>query len=434
MIEVNGFFLYIIVLISLLTINYVVFIFDEWKVNLKYSLLALLLAPFSLLLGNIIYVIYTLIMVVINSCKSSNKVVNFRNLLLIIGVVGDTLTINVVSFFTYYVYLFGQPNNIIVTYDILVEFLLLILLYLIKPLVKQWMTRLNTWLTELRLLPKFLSLAGLVYLIVLSLVIVAEILRIEMKIEGIIVLIQIFVLVAALCIASAMWKYFNKISQIRLVQRDIKQQQEYLTLTLNDYRELKKLRHDYMNQLLSLEGVIDEGNLVEAKQLLAAMISRLPVADELLAYEQQLRLFPEGLKVLLITKLKLMNQLKLAVKLSVRANQLFLLNPQKLLDVITILGNLIDNAIDATRSLPNGRISIEIISLSSQVVEFKIMNTIAQAVNIEQLMTEGYTTKADHAGMGMMIVKGIVESSAAYSLEIEYTDDHVCFSLIVRGD
>jgi sensor histidine kinase regulating citrate/malate metabolism len=66
------------------------------------------------------------------------------------------------------------------------------------------------------------------------------------------------------------------------------------------------------------------------------------------------------------------------------------------LDLITVVGNLVQNAIEAVQELPEERRRVELrLSSNDEGLEIRVLRA-------------GYATKSDHAGVGLALVRSIV--------------------------
>ena len=80
-------------------------------------------------------------------------------------------------------------------------------------------------------------------------------------------------------------------------------------------------------------------------------------------------------------------------------------------EMCRVLGNLIDNAMDAMKDAPEPRLLIRL-SESVQSYTFVIANNgpMIQPSIAERIFQRGFSTKGEGRGMGLSIVRGIMES------------------------
>ncbi len=92
------------------------------------------------------------------------------------------------------------------------------------------------------------------------------------------------------------------------------------------------------------------------------------------------------------------------------------------LDLCRILGNLLDNAIDAAQQSDARSISISVRREKPSRVFFTIANSIGSKPDIARIFEVGYTTKEEHMGHGLSSVKRILASRNFGTLNIDCTD------------
>jgi signal transduction histidine kinase len=94
------------------------------------------------------------------------------------------------------------------------------------------------------------------------------------------------------------------------------------------------------------------------------------------------------------------------------------------LDAVTLFGNLIQNATEAVAEVEPQRRRVSILLMEADgVLEIRVRDQGpgVPAADVERVLRSGYSTKGDHVGIGLSLVRGIV-SRAGGSLEIEAQD------------
>lgn len=109
-------------------------------------------------------------------------------------------------------------------------------------------------------------------------------------------------------------------------------------------------------------------------------------------------------KSLLISKLRLIQ----AKNISIHFECKYDINDVNIgiFDFIRLIGIAIDNAIEETENQSNGKIQIIIINEPTQL-SFNIDNTIKNNSDLSNIFIEGFTTKENHSGLGLVNVKEI---------------------------
>lgn len=168
---------------------------------------------------------------------------------------------------------------------------------------------------------------------------------------------------------------------------------------------LRELRHDLNNQIFVAKGLLELGKVQEASDYCNDINIQFAWMEGLLALNQ-----PE-LASLILNKLLEAKNLGIAVDVKVQTKQVPLFSGQ----VFTrTLGNLLDNAIEALRSITDmdKKLLIDISSINSNFI-IKVANTgeILHEVS-EKMFETGFTTKPDKVGhgLGLHIVASLMEN------------------------
>lgn len=168
---------------------------------------------------------------------------------------------------------------------------------------------------------------------------------------------------------------------------------------------ISSLRHDFTNHIQILHGLLQLGESEQAQQYLSSL------SKEVLAIESlKLNIDHPGLSILLQTKKLAAQNYHIDMNFTVSHDAF---DKIKTTDLIIILSNLIDNAIDATIALPEVERKIAI-SCKIDVTQyvFEITNTGPKIIENEHIFKQGYSTKSAEQGkirgQGLFIVKEVV--------------------------
>ncbi|HJF33910.1 MAG TPA: GHKL domain-containing protein, partial [Sporosarcina psychrophila] len=168
---------------------------------------------------------------------------------------------------------------------------------------------------------------------------------------------------------------------------------------------ISSLRHDFTNHIQVLHGLLQLGESKQAQQYVSSL------SKEVLAIESlKLNIDHPGLSILLQTKKLAAQNNHIDMNLTVSHDAF---DKIKTTDLIIILSNLIDNAIEATIALPKAEREITI-SCKTNVTHyvFMITNTGPEIIDHEHIFKQGYSTKKAEQGkirgQGLFIVKEVV--------------------------
>ncbi|MFJ7732121.1 GHKL domain-containing protein [Lysinibacillus sp. NPDC097231] len=168
---------------------------------------------------------------------------------------------------------------------------------------------------------------------------------------------------------------------------------------------VSSLRHDFTNHIQVLHGFLQLDKPEQAKQYLYSLSKEVQAIKSL-----KLNIDHPGLSILLQTKKLTAQNHNIDMDFTISQDAF---NKIKTTDLIKILSNLIDNAIDAATELPEGQRKITICCNADETqYEFKITNTGPNIVDTSQIFKQGFSTKKPESekirGQGLFIVREIV--------------------------
>lgn len=351
--------------------------------------------------------------------------------------------------FFYTVYFVSISLLTYILSDYLVGFLLSILEFETSPFVRMFMSAgLNILAIlavkkfnekyvakkSMMVLSILASMTFLVYFIIISVERYANIPRDMEKTNLLLLLIYgcISIIVSVISIRYFKQKYKNKELENELVYL-----KRMSLVTEDHYKEVKKFRHDYNNVILSLESFISEQNWEGLEQY---------YYDSLKQRSKTLQSnFPDITQMnnLKISEIKgiIMDKLCCAASRSVKVSidipdVIEDLALQKL-DLVRIIGILLDNSLEETNNKQGGTIDL-LIYKEKNSTYFILTNSIHEEKNLPlfELKKQGVSTKGTGRGMGLANLDEIIAKYENISLETKL--DQYRFTQIVsiinKGD
>ncbi len=191
---------------------------------------------------------------------------------------------------------------------------------------------------------------------------------------------------------------------------------------LEDYRIVA---HEHKNQLSVIRSMANPND----KELIDYIDDLLEKRDKIrYSWLGQLNHLPiSGLKGLINYKLMEMEQKKLNININVskevmktKLRDLSLKEKDKL---YSIIGVYLDNMIQAAENSSKKEVSIEIYKEKNDIV-FLLANSYSGKIDLEKLDSYGYTTKGKNHGVGLHIVKKIMEEETIFSQSRNILDDY----------
>jgi two-component system, LytTR family, sensor histidine kinase AgrC len=168
---------------------------------------------------------------------------------------------------------------------------------------------------------------------------------------------------------------------------------------------VSSLRHDFTNHIQVVHGLLQIGASKQAQEYLASLDKEVQSIEVI-----KLGIDHPGLLILLQTKKLTAQNHGIDMDISVSATSFSYI---KTTDLIKILSNLIDNAIDAAKEFPEEKRRIEFhCEADEERYIFKIINTGPAIIRDAPVFKKGFTTKeaqdGKRRGQGLFIVKEVV--------------------------
>lgn len=201
-------------------------------------------------------------------------------------------------------------------------------------------------------------------------------------------------------------------------QREMKKvvgetERTYLEEFRSIINSLKSTRHDFVNHLHVLHGLIEFKHYEKALEYMKSLIKEVKLVD------LSLKLTNPALLILFHTKWEIAQTKQIDMEFEVSPDSFDRIQS---IDIIKLFSNLIDNAVEATMELPVEQRKIKVVCKKIfNIYHFEVMNSgnpIPQK-DLKKIFLSGFTTKASEdksRGNGLAIVQEIVNR---YSGEIQ---------------
>ncbi|WP_314435687.1 sensor histidine kinase [uncultured Streptococcus sp.] len=188
------------------------------------------------------------------------------------------------------------------------------------------------------------------------------------------------------------------------------------------YKEVRSFRHDYTNLLTSLRLGIEEEDMEQIKEVYDSVLkdSSQKLQDNKYDLGRLVNIRDRALKSLLAGKfLKARDK---NIVFNVEVPEEIQVEGMSLLDFLTIVSILCDNAIEASAEASQPHVSIAFLKNGSQET-FIIENSIKEeGIDISEIFSFGASSKGEERGVGLYTVMKIVESYPNASLNTTCQD------------
>ena len=181
------------------------------------------------------------------------------------------------------------------------------------------------------------------------------------------------------------------------------------------YKEVRSFRHDYTNLLTSLRLGIEEEDMEQIKEVYDSVLkdSSQKLQDNKYDLGRLVNIRDKGLKSLLAGKF--IKSREKDIVFNVEVPEEIQVEGMSLLDFLTIVSILCDNAIEASAEASQPHVSIAFLKNGAQET-FIIENSIKEDIDISEIFSFGASSKGEERGVGLYTVMKIVESYSNTSL------------------
>ena len=188
------------------------------------------------------------------------------------------------------------------------------------------------------------------------------------------------------------------------------------------YKEVRSFRHDYINLLTSLRLGIEEEDMGQIKEVYDSVLkdSSQKLQDNKYDLGRLVNIRDRSLKSLLAGKF--IKAREKDIVFNVEVPEEIQVEGMSLLDFLTIVSILCDNAIEASAEASQPHVSIAFIKNGAQET-FIIENSIKEeGIDISEIFSFGVSSKGEDRGVGLYTVMKIVESYPNVSLNTTCQD------------
>lgn len=185
--------------------------------------------------------------------------------------------------------------------------------------------------------------------------------------------------------------------------------EEYSRIIEDMYSETRKFKHDYMNMLLPLKAYIDSGNIEETKNFFY---------DNVLHMDKNIRWNNSNIDKLIYIKIvelkaalsaKLITAMGMNINIRVELVEDIEYISMNLVDLCRIVGILMDNAIEASNECEYPNIKVCVVNNGNYVIIVVKNNFFGDKPVVHKIFKEGFSTKGQDRGLGLYIVKDIID-------------------------
>ena len=240
-----------------------------------------------------------------------------------------------------------------------------------------------------------------------------------------------YITIGMICIilANIMTYYFftvmNKEYENTIKAKLLEQQNDALKKSIADkdafVKEMKAVRHDIKNQLLTIMQYADEGKNNDIKEYVNVLTNNyLP---NILNY---INTNNAAFDAVINSKIAVCNQKNIFMEVNIKQDTNISIPP---VEIAVLFGNLLDNAIDAAKDTNEKRITLDIQKNASYLIIF-VSNSIKSSVLKDNKNLETSKPDKELHGIGIKSIKNIVEKHNGMIQFYEEEDEFCCHIMI----
>lgn len=210
-------------------------------------------------------------------------------------------------------------------------------------------------------------------------------------------------IISSISISYCVFIILMWIASLRRVIRDedLKHQKFYNESLRSTLFELRRFKHDWINNLTVIDSMLKMNKIAELKQYVSELIGHCWSHTNTQIYSIK----NAALFGILSSKVNLAHEKGISVNMSV-AGEMENISGIKISDFCEIIGIFMDNAIEEA-SVSDSVINIDMRE-GDNFIEISISNTCTTIPDMQKLTVDGYSTKGEGRGMGLAIAEKII--------------------------
>lgn len=243
--------------------------------------------------------------------------------------------------------------------------------------------------------------------------------------------IKQYILIGMGCIAAAditiyfffvvMNKEYENIMNAKLLEQQNKTLKQSIIDKDSFVKEMKAVRHDIKNQLLTIRQYADEGKNHDIKEYVNVLTNNyLP---NILNY---INTDNAAFDAVINSKIAVCNQKNIFMEVNIKQDTNINIPP---VEIAVLFGNLLDNAIDAAKGTNEKRISLDIQTNGSYLI-ILVSNSIESSVLKDNKNLETSKPDKEKHGIGIKSIKTIVEKHNGMIQFYEEENEFCCHIMI----
>ena len=215
----------------------------------------------------------------------------------------------------------------------------------------------------------------------------------------------------------------SEIQKAYLMQEKLQNQMElYQNMQENDMRRRRYL-HDYKNQLGCIQGMLEAGRMQEALVYIKELNGSIRKGED--------HVDTKHLVVNTVLNQKYLYAQERGITMVMAVNDLSSLSMSRE-DIVTLLVNLLDNAIEACEKLDENKMIRFKMILEEGGLTVSVRNPVREPVVVKGKVIATTKGEKDRHGLGFLNIQSVIEKNQGTSV-MECRDGWFCFSAMISG-
>lgn len=212
-----------------------------------------------------------------------------------------------------------------------------------------------------------------------------------------------------------------EVNRLRLMHERSQNQMNLYRNMQKNYEQQRRYMHDYKNQLNCIQGLITDGRIEKAQEYVEGLTGKVQQNMDYVNTNHPI------VNVVLNQKYKYAQDKDITMTMLV--NDLSGLNMNEE-DIVTLLVNLIDNAVEACEELDCNRVIQFKMILEAEQLVLSIRNPVRNPVKISGKTITTTKKKMSEHGIGLLNVNSVIEKTGGISV-LKCEEGWFCFSAII---
>ena len=219
---------------------------------------------------------------------------------------------------------------------------------------------------------------------------------------------------------------------VSLVQISEDREQYYDSLNQN-LEDMRKLRHDMKNLFMTMGRFVERSKDEEMKQFYHDNLYPYAMSEleKNYLFSKLYEVPDENLRAFLFMKITQAYQKKINIQLNILLERDAFQLGMDTMELTRILGILLDNAIEEGQNQENAFLDLSIRN-NDKEISYSIKNSLSSDCQLGRILNEGKSGKQGHSGLGLTIVKNILEDYPNVMLNTYFDKEYFQQTLIVN--